>query len=183
MVRLTANVFNRQTLYRTINMVIVDQSLGLADIFAASQVSEPEDTIGFLLWRVAHRYQREVDRVLATLDVSHLQFVILIQAGWLGRLGDTVTQPGLAHFSKIHPMQLSSVLKKLEAKKLIERPRCQVDSRAKRIIVTKAAMALLAVALPRVRALQDTFFGSDRIFSADLHTRLRKLILSWDSQY
>ncbi len=153
----------------------------LRDIFAASQVERPEDTIGFLLWRVAHRHQREVDRVLAPLDLTHLQFVVLVQTAWLGHDGDDVTQAGVAHYGKIHPMQLSSVLKTLEAKGLIVRDRCPINRRRKRLTLTPAAIAALSIALPKVTALQATFFGGDAAFGTDLHARLRQVVAGWGS--
>jgi len=93
----------------------------LNSLFAASGVQKPEDTIGFLLWRVAHRHQREVDRVLAPLGLTHLQFVLIVQTAWLGRDGAVVTQAGLADYGKVSPMQLSSVLKTLSEKGLVVR--------------------------------------------------------------
>ena len=151
----------------------------LTGLFAASGVYKPEDTIGFLLWRVAHRHQREVDRVLAPLDLTHLQFVLLVQTAWLGRLGEPVTQPGLARYGGIHPMQLSSVLKTLEAKDLVVRGYCPGDSRAKQVVLTPAAIDLLGVALPKVTALQAHFFGDDPAFGADLQARLRHVVTAW----
>jgi len=148
-------------------------------LFAASNVQQPEDSIGFLLWRVAHRHQREVDRVLAPLGLTHLQFVLLVQTAWLGRDGAAVTQAALTHYGKIHPMQLSNVLKTLAAKRLVGRERCPVDTRVKRVTLTPAAIAVLGEALPRVTALQATFFGVDADFGADLHARLRHVVAGW----
>ena len=139
----------------------------------------PEDAIGFLLWRVAHRHQREVDRVLAPLGLTHLQFVVLVQTAWLGRDGDTVTQAGLAAYGKVHPMQLSNVFKTLTAKGLVVRGRCPDNARAKRVTLTDPALGLLRAALPRVQALQATFFGDDPAFGADLHARLRQVVAGW----
>ena len=157
-------------------------SRDLHALFAASRVQAPEDTIGFLLWRVAHRHQREVDRVLAPLGLTHLQFVLLVQTAWLGRDGDPVTQCGLARYGKIHPMQLSSLLKTLEAKGLVGRSRSPGNVRAKQVALTDAAIRLLGTALPRVTALQTTFFGDDPAFGADLHARLRRVVAGWGEE-
>ncbi len=154
-------------------------SRDLHALFAASKVQQPEDSIGFLLWRVAHRHQRVVDRVLAPIGLTHLQFVLLVQTAWLGRDDAPVTQAALTHYGKIHPMQLSNVLKTLEAKGLVERARCPVDPRAKRVMLTEAAIAALSEALPRVTALQATFFGKDADFGTDLHARLRQVVAAW----
>jgi DNA-binding MarR family transcriptional regulator len=151
----------------------------LVDMFAAAGVQQPEDSIGFLLWRVAHRHQREVDRALAPLGLTHLQFAMLVQTAWLTRDTDGIPQAELGRFSKVHPMQLSSVLKALEAKDLITRTRCPGHGRAKYLVLTDAAVALLATALPQVTALQGDFFGSDPVFGHDLHDRLRRVVAGW----
>lgn len=148
----------------------------LHDLFAASQVKAPEDAIGFLLWRVGHRHRREVDRVLAALGLTDLQFVVLIQTAWLGRDGATVTQAGLARYGQVHPMQLSNILKTLEAKQLIGRERCPLHPRSKRLTLSDAAVDLLAVARPRTQAPELRLFGDDVGFGGDLHARLRQVV-------
>lgn len=154
----------------------------LVELFAASGVHTPEDTIGFLLWRVAHRHQREVDRVLAPLGLTHLQFVVLVQTAWLGRNGDAVSQAGLAAYGKVHPMQLSTVLATLEAKELVTRARCAGNARAKQIMLTPAAIDLLAEAVPATRTLQRTFFGADEALGEELHARLRHVVAGWGDE-
>ena len=151
----------------------------LLRLFAASEVQQPEDAVGFLLWRVAHRHQREVDRVLAPLGLTHLQFVILVQAAWLSRTDEAVTQAALSRYSKVHPMQLSNILKTLEEKGIVSRDRCPHDPRAKRVALRDEAINLLAAALPRVTALQADFFGIDPEFGADLRARLRRVVAAW----
>ena len=108
----------------------------LADLFSATSLRQPEDSVGFLLWRVAHRHQREIDRACAALDLTHLQHAVLMMSAWLGRSGERVGQSGLAAFSGIHPMQLSNVLKTLEEKGLIARARSDADTRVKHVTVT-----------------------------------------------
>ncbi len=151
----------------------------LSALFDAVGVKMPEDTIGFLLWRVAHRHQREVDRVLSGLGLTHLQFVVLVQTAWHSRNGEVITQAGLARTSHIHPMQLSNILKALEEKGLVVRDRCPDNARIKRIFLSDKAVALLGEALPRVTALQTDFFGPDPAFGADLHDRLRQVVAGW----
>ena len=107
------------------------------------------------------RYQREVDRALAGLDLTNLQFMTLILAAWLGKSGDVVMQTKLARFGDIQPMQVSLMLKTLERKRLVTRPRSKVDVRAKRIEVTAAGLATLRIALPLVIDVQQRLFGDD----------------------
>jgi len=151
----------------------------LIEIFQTAKVERPEDAIGYLLWRVAHRHQREMDRTLADLDLTHLQFVALVQAGWLGRGGATVTQPALAAFGCISPMQLSNVLKALAAKHLIERPRDLTDARIKHVSLTPAGITLLQQALPRTRTHEKHFFGGADAAGSALYGALRQMVASW----
>ena len=67
----------------------------LDDVFAAPTLGAPENAVGFVLWRLVHRYVRELDRALAGLDLTHLQFTILALAAWLARFfggGDAIAQ-------------------------------------------------------------------------------------------
>ncbi len=150
----------------------------IAELFATAKMQRPEDAIGCLLWRVAHRHQREMDRAMADIDLTHLQFVALVQTAWLGRDGATVTQPDLAALSNIHPMQLSNLLKALAEKSLIERPRSSSDSRIKLVVLTPAGIAALTSAMPRASAHQQRFFD-DIAGAAPLRDALRQIVASW----
>ncbi len=131
----------------------------LDHLFDAASLGGPENAVGFVLWRVVHRYVREVDRVLAPLDLTHLQFTTLILAAWLGRTDDAVTQAKMARFGDVHPMQVSLMLKALEAKALVTRLRSASDVRAKRVEVTAAGVTALRRALPLVNEVQGRLFG------------------------
>ena len=133
----------------------------LTELFENETLGAPENAIGFVLWRVVHRYVREIDRVLAPLDLTHLQFTILAMTAWTARLGEPVTQIALARFGDIHPMQVSQVLKALEAKNLIVRPRSERDTRAKFVEVTEAGVTVLKSAMPLAIAVQARLFGED----------------------
>ena len=150
------------------------------ELFALTDVHQPEDSVGFLLWRAAHRYQREIDRACAEVDLTHLQFVALTMSAWLGREGEAVTQPDLVKFSSIHPMQLSNVLKALEEKGLLARPRSEADSRKKHVEVTAKGSEILARALPLVQAAQSRFFGADAGASEELQLALKRLVANWN---
>ncbi len=155
-------------------MLMVDKT-DLQAIFESSSLKQPEDAVGFLLWRVAHRYQREIDRACAEIELTHLQFVVLVIAAWLGRQPDPVTQTSLAKFSGIHKMQISAVLKALEAKELVERLRGGGDERVKHVRLTTKGVEILCEALPLVEAAQTRFFGSNEQIGTDLHKALRQM--------
>ncbi len=159
---------------------MISQCQDPTELLALTDVHQPEDSVGFLLWRVAHRYQREIDRACATVDLTHLQFVALTMSAWLGREGEAVTQPDLCRFSSIHPMQLSNVLKALEEKGLLARPRSEADSRKKHVEVTARGNEILARALPLVQAAQSRFFGADAQASEEMQCALKRLVANWN---
>jgi DNA-binding MarR family transcriptional regulator len=120
----------------------------IKELFETASLGAPENAIGFVLWRVVARYQRELDRALAVLDLTNLQFMTLAMAAWMGCSGEAVTQTELARFGGIQPMQVSLMLKTLERKGLVVRRRSTTDVRAKRIEVTSAGLTTLRHALP-----------------------------------
>ena len=135
----------------------------ISELFRTASLGAPESAIGFVIWRVVNRYMREVDRSLAAagVDLTHLQFETLIQAAWLGRSGDAPTQAELARFGGIQPMQVSHMLKTLEGKGLVARPRDPSDVRTKRVEVTSAGLEVLRRAKPVVIDVQRRLFGEE----------------------
>ena len=138
---------------------MADRSRAITKLFESASLGAPEHAVGFVMWRVVHRYQRAVDRALAPLDLTHLQFTTLILAAWMGRSGGAASQAELARFGDIQPMQVSHMLRALEAKGLVARPRNAADERGKRVEVTAAGLAALAKALPVAIGVQRRVFG------------------------
>jgi DNA-binding MarR family transcriptional regulator len=133
----------------------------LDELFATVSLGAPENAVGFVLWRVVHRYQREVDRALAPLGLTHLQFMTLVMTAWLGRTGEPVPQREIARFGDIHPMQLSLMLKALADKELVSRQRSTHDVRAKWADVTSAGLQALREGLPIIIGVQRRMFGKE----------------------
>ena len=88
----------------------------LMDLFANRPLKGPDDSLGFLLWRVTHAWQRFVDDRLQVCGLTHLQFALMIALGWLTRHDEPTTQSALIAFVDMHPMQVSQVLSTLERK-------------------------------------------------------------------
>ncbi len=130
----------------------------IADLFDTVSLGAPENAVGFVLWRVVHRYQRAVDDALISLDLTHLQFMTLVMAAWLGRSGEAVTQSELARFGSVHPMQVSLMLKTLQGKGMVTRTRSPSDIRAKCVEVTASGLTVLRRALPMVIEVQRRLF-------------------------
>ncbi|WP_263381287.1 MarR family winged helix-turn-helix transcriptional regulator [Granulicella arctica] len=128
-------------------------------MFKEVSLGAPENAVGFVLWRIGARYQREVDRGLTLINLTNLQFITLALVAWFGREDQPVTQVELARSAGIHPMQVSQTLKALEAKKMVFRKTSKSDTRAKRVEVTSSGLQALQEAFPKVIEVQNRLFG------------------------
>ena len=128
-------------------------------VFQTVSLGAPENAVGFVMWRLVHRYMREVDRALIPLDLTHLQFMTLALAAWLGKAGQPVTQSEVAKQGDMHPMQVSLMLKALEKKQIIARTRSDQDVRANHLELTSEGVSVLRKALPVVVEVQKSLFG------------------------
>lgn len=128
-------------------------------LFETISLGAPQNAVGFIMWRVVHRYQREVEQALRPLDLTHLQFVTLTLVAWMARDGEASTQSELARFGDIHPMQVSNVLKALEQKRMVRRTPSPGNALAKQVAITRTGMKALREALPLVIGVQARLFG------------------------
>ena len=138
-----------------------DDIRALVDLFETASLGAPQNAVGFVMWRVMHRYVREVDRVLRPFDLTHLQFTTLMLVAWMARTGQTGNQAELARFGDIHPMQVSNVLRALEGKRLVLRTPAARNALAKVVAITPAGIKTLREALPQVIGVQERLFGAE----------------------
>lgn len=124
-----------------------------------SHFEGPEKSPGFLLWQVSTRWRREIEAALATLNLTHPQFVLLASLGWLTRDQVTVTQVELARHCDTDVNMTSQVLRSLEQKGYIERLRREGDERSKLPRLTDKGAKLVEHAIPLVEKVDDDFFG------------------------
>ncbi len=133
----------------------------IAEMFETISLGAPQNAVGFVMWRVVHRYQREVERVLRPLDLTHLRFVILTLVAWMARSGELATQAEVARFGDIHPMQVSNVIKALERKGMVVRTLAPDNALARHVAITSTGMTALRAALPLVIEVQANLFGNE----------------------
>ncbi len=133
--------------------------VALQALFETASLGSPDKAVGFVLWRVMHRYQREIDRALLPLSLTHLQFTTLAMTAWLAKADGSAAQLTVADASGIQPMQLSHMFKALEAKALVERVRDPSDIRSKLVAPTPAGIEALREAFPVVIQIQKAIFG------------------------
>ncbi|AQZ62324.1 Predicted transcriptional regulators [[Actinomadura] parvosata subsp. kistnae] len=121
---------------------------------------EPGRSPGFLLWHVTLRWQREIAAVLAPLDLTHVQFVLLATTWWLNSHGQSPNQLSLAGAAGTDVKMTSQVLRRLEDKGLIQRQVDRSDTRARLLRVTERGGQLAQEAIEAVEAADRAFFGS-----------------------
>jgi DNA-binding MarR family transcriptional regulator len=119
---------------------------------------DPDDSLGFLLWHVTLRWQRDIAAALAPLGLTHVQFVLLATTWWLNSRGQDPNQLALARQAGTDVKMTSQVLRKLETKGLIRRETDAADTRAKRLRVTDRGADLAVQALAAVEAADEKFF-------------------------
>jgi DNA-binding MarR family transcriptional regulator len=128
----------------------------------ASRFSDgPAASPGFLLWHVTHAWQRAVAAALGPLGLTHVQFVLLACVWWLEEQGCTPNQLQLAGQAGTDVKMTSQVLRKLEAKGLIERTVDPADTRARRLRPTRDGARLAQRAVVAVEDVDARFFGGD----------------------
>jgi MarR family transcriptional regulator, organic hydroperoxide resistance regulator len=117
----------------------------------------PEQSPGFLLWRVSTSWRSAIEAVLKPLSLTHPQFVVLTTLGWLTRNGERVTQAAIGKLAGLDPNTISQILRGLEIKRLIKRVQSS-DVRAKNPLLTTQGSEVLARALPAVESADVQFF-------------------------
>jgi DNA-binding MarR family transcriptional regulator len=107
---------------------------------------------GFSRWRAAMRWQRELDKVLAPLELTHTQYLVLwATAGAQRATRDGLVQRAIADAAGLDQATTSQIVRKLERRGLLDRGPISGDRRAWRVIVSTSGTQLLRRATPLVR--------------------------------
>ncbi|GAA3432191.1 MarR family winged helix-turn-helix transcriptional regulator [Kutzneria kofuensis] len=125
-----------------------------------SRWTGPGRSPGFLLWRVTLAWQRAMRAALAPHDLTHVQFVLLASAWWLGDHEEPPTQQRLAEQAGADTMMTSQVVRKLADRGLVNRSPDPHDARALRIVVTPEGREVLAAALRDVEQADTEYFAA-----------------------
>ena len=121
-------------------------------------IEGPADSPGFWLWHATLRWQREIAATLAPLGLTHVQFVLLSCAWWLNDHGRLPNQLELARQAGTDVKMTSQVVRKLEAKGLLERETDPDDTRARRLKITPKGAELAMRAIEHVERADAAFF-------------------------
>ncbi len=117
----------------------------------------PEESVGYLLWRVSMEWRRSLEAILQPLGLTHPQFVVLAVIGWLTKEGGRTSQADIAKSASLDPNTASQIIRGLERKSLVVRTRS--DERSKNPVLTPAGRELLVKALPVVEKADASFFS------------------------
>jgi DNA-binding MarR family transcriptional regulator len=142
---------------------------------AISSHSSADESPGYLLWRVSTLWRRSIEAVLKPLGLTHPQFVILAATGWLTRQGRRASQGQIGQQAALDPNTTSQILRTLEQKGLIQRPRLASDERGKYPILTPSGIKALTTALPLVERADATYFASVDLHHTTLLKALQRL--------
>ena len=121
----------------------------------------PAASPGFLLWHLTLAWQRAVTAVLEPLGLTHVQFVLLACAWWLGTHGQVPNQLQLARQAGTDVKMTSQVVRRLEAKGLLQRTVDPTDTRARRLRPTPAGARLARRAINAVEDVDARFFNRE----------------------
>src|SRR5437763_9988540 len=128
-----------------------------ASRFADGPAARP----GFLLWHLTLAWQRAVAAALAPLELTHVQFVLLACAWWLDEQGCTPNQLHLARQAGTDVKMTSQVVRRLEAKGLIERTVDPADTRARHLRPTRDGARLARRAIVAVEDVDARLFDRE----------------------
>jgi DNA-binding MarR family transcriptional regulator len=126
-----------------------------------SNFNNPAQSTGFVFWQTTMTWQRLINRSLSPYKITHMQFVVLAVIYWLSQTKSEINQQDIAKYSKIDKMQISSTLSILEKKELVSRIQGQIDTRVKKITLTKQGLELVQKAIPVVEKTDSEFFSKE----------------------
>lgn len=132
---------------------------------------KPEDNTGYLLWQTTMIWQRQMNRELDKIGLTHTQFVILASLGWLSKRQNGISQKDIAENSNTDRMMVSKILRTLQLKEFIERRENEKDTRSKLVSLTEKGLIKLQEALKRVEITDNKFFlevAKDKYFNNSL---------------
>lgn len=119
----------------------------------------PEESPGYLLWRVSFAWRSFIEETLKLLDLTHPQFVVLATTAWLTRNGKHINQLDISKASGLDPNTTSQILRGLETKNFIKRTR-SLNERSKNPSLTDLGFKVLEKTLPAVEKADLEFFKS-----------------------
>ena len=120
----------------------------------------PEASPGFLMWRAALAWQRDIAAALEPVGLTHSQFVLLACTQWLEEQGDGASQVMIATQAGMDVKTASQVLRRLERAGLVSRQPDPKDARARIVTTTAAGREVGARATHLVEDADEAYFAA-----------------------
>jgi DNA-binding MarR family transcriptional regulator len=121
---------------------------------APFSVETARQSSGYLFWRVSALWQRGIRGLLEPLGLTHTQYVLLASLRWL----EESSQSELSKHTGCDSMTVSSVVRTLASRGLVDRQEDGRDRRAKILRITAVGTALVDKAVPMIEAFDRRFF-------------------------
>lgn len=136
---------------------------------------QPEENLGYLLWQATMKWQRQANRALDEINLTHTQFVIIAALGWLLKNSENVTQKEIADHSNTDRMMVSKILRTLQKNELIVRKEHKIDTRAKCVFLTNKGIETLQKAI-EIKTKTNKVFFKNLTDKNKFSSELRKMI-------
>lgn len=144
-----------------------------------SQHESSSDSLGFLLWKTFHVWQRLLRAELADLGITQVQYALLATTSYLSEGSHSPSQQDLSQHTGMDKMMVSEVIRTLEKKGWIERQPNPQDGRAFCLSMTSEGKKLLKQAVPAVENGDDRFFST---CSKKDQVELQKILIQLSSE-
>jgi DNA-binding MarR family transcriptional regulator len=142
-----------------------------------SRFKSPYDILGYMLRLLSALWHRELNARLGEVDLTEIQFVILMGLGWIQEVQTSgVSQRELARSCSLSPALASQVIKSLLRKKLVATARDRADGRAHIITLTRLGEERIRAALQIVDEVDVTFWRDVPDLAGELSAVLKSLI-------
>ncbi|GAB4143395.1 MAG: hypothetical protein OHK0017_00730 [Patescibacteria group bacterium] len=135
---------------------------------------------GWLMWRLTNLWQRRMQDSLDKYRITNFQFLVLRSIKILGAELDEVCQADIANFTNSNPMMVSTVIRSLISKGLVERTMSTYDSRAYKVSLTEVGEKLSEESARTASKMNKDFFGVIGESQGELINFLKLLIESND---
>ncbi len=146
------------------------------DLSRISRYGAAEDVLGVLLRRVSGLWRRELNSALAEIDLTEMQFVVLMALAWKSNTQKRITQGELAEHARVSKALLSQILKSLTRKSLVRQTTRNGDSRVKELTLTKSGEGKVKEAVRILQTTEDAFWSDMPALTKDLKTILLAIL-------
>lgn len=147
-------------------------------------IEETQRLPGALLWRLSKLWQNHMHAALADLGLASTNSLVLSNMLRLEREHEKITQAQIATLCNIDRMTMSTILRTLTSKGLVERKMDETDRRHLELLLTPEGRELAYEALKRIVEVHEKFFKSiNETEEAQLTAYLSQLLDDNNEEY